>query len=392
MCYNADDAQDKAQRNIRYLITTQMKESVTIEQISSSENDSVDDFPNVANIEIRGDEETEKQSAAVISTDAGRKIVFYDFVMAVEIVLFHMEIRYRYSIVEDFCYVALFFYFFMSGFMCFKNHHFEPRTTITKRIRTIIVPYVLWNLIAMMIFGIIYVDIGFHSFKQFLIRMLIDPFDLPTWYLLTLFLFVLLTPFIHSMFRRRITTVCMILIAVAVNCLGWIFFREMLTSEYIWGEYLVRMALYFPAFVLGCFCGVHLKRFVNTGGIISSILGICGFAVITMIMLFLSIDLWLKTILYFVWFICTWMMIPPKVFAGAEFLKPNTGFTFFLFATHIMIIPFSEMLINGSTLLHMTGRVILTIAFSVIAYFLMKILLPSSLGVLTGNRAKSGKY
>lgn len=89
---------------------------------------------------------------------ASRKIMLINYVMILEVILFHTNLRYDYPIIEDMCYVALDFFFIISGYMCFKENDFDFKRLVKKRSSSLLIPYFIWNVIAIFVCSIMNAD------------------------------------------------------------------------------------------------------------------------------------------------------------------------------------------------------------------------------------------
>ena len=106
--------------------------------------------------------------------------------------------------------IAVPLYFIISGFLFFYNIDFNKETYIKKiksRVRTLLIPYFIWNLIAYLLY------LTNHQFdvKTFIMSFLVvhldgrtgsSPMDGPLWFIRNLYIVMLISPIIYSLIKR----------------------------------------------------------------------------------------------------------------------------------------------------------------------------------------------
>ncbi|HCQ75921.1 MAG TPA: hypothetical protein DIV44_03850 [Leeuwenhoekiella sp.] len=114
--------------------------------------------------------------------------------------------------------VAVPIYFFISGLLLFKDYHFNKESIFGKlisRLRTLLLPYLVWSLGIFILFFLIQYNqklLSFFknhylhglSFKGILNAVFYDSFNYQLWFVRDLFLLVLISPIIYIILKSRI--------------------------------------------------------------------------------------------------------------------------------------------------------------------------------------------
>lgn len=148
-------------------------------------------------------------------------------------------------------YISLAFFFFTSGFLFFYNFTIKDYVPkLKKRVRTLLLPLVIWNCIAYVclnIYRMVWGDDVIRGLKNFLLGFTLANqdglilFDGPLWYMLRLFSYVLLTPVFYYLLRRKVLGFCSVLVIFGMDLLvfhgDWFSFSKWLFI-YSLGAYL----------------------------------------------------------------------------------------------------------------------------------------------------------
>lgn len=162
-----------------------------------------------------------------------KKVVLLNFIFCVFVVLIHAESPMRYGLeVEDypliwlmilFCRCAVPSFYFMSGMLFYKAcTAISIKNKIKKRFKTLVVPYILWNLIFLFLFYImtripsIGSRMNMESFeldvKTVLFSVLNSQYS-PLWFVKNLIIYTILSPLIFCIIRRRWMGILLLIIA-----------------------------------------------------------------------------------------------------------------------------------------------------------------------------------
>lgn len=148
-------------------------------------------------------------------------------------------------------------FFFISGYLFFINYDIHNwKQKISKRFKTLLIPYVLWNCIMCVLWFVVYNTFG----QEYLVAENI-PTDFfhavmcvfqysPLWYIFNLFIYVLLGRILYGFIQKRnlgFFILCFSL--VAITCIHLSYFSLM---------------YWLPFFLLGGFVSIHFKDYIYT--------------------------------------------------------------------------------------------------------------------------------
>jgi len=276
--------------------------------------------------------------------------------------------------------VGLPFFFIISGYFLFLSmRRFDSITSyykyaVTKRMRSIVLPYLLWSVFWILVYVIIQ---SIPIVQQYLTResfievpigrkleiLLLDPIPYQLWYLRHLMLFVLILPvFYYSIKYLGIIVPLVVLLIWMKTWFLWIFGVQ---------------DIFF--FVLGCYYGIHDKPFPNfkkSTTLILLITWVIGVAIVTYLVLYNPDSLvfqGMKKLLRIYGVLTVWNLftyIPQKL---GNILAKGTVYTFFVYALHEPLL---------SLVLGVTSRILpYSGAYHLILYF-SNFVFGSSLSVL----------
>lgn len=256
-----------------------------------------------------------------------------------------------------------------------------------KRCMTLLFPYLLWN----MIYMILYRGIYNITFSSVIYGFTVTPLCMPSWYLLTLLIFLIPAPFIKRCFDKAFSTVVILILGILISYLGYIKFQQELAAIPIVGAYMVRMAVYFTPYLLGGIIGFRFdkKIYVSSkkclfGGISSCVI---------LFLLFCNIPIEIRYLLWVLFVLTLWKSVPEQIFGRTKFLTFFTEPAFTINMAHSYFLPLLGTIMAKSG--HITGKylsalnVALTLIISYTLYYLLKLFMPKTLNLLTGNRIKN---
>ena len=207
---------------------------------------------------------------------------------------------------ETFGSYALIFFFTTSAYFFYKSK-LNTSIKLKKRIKTLLIPFVLWNILYMIFFlvmdrsmicegGVFRIVLGFS----------LEPFDGPLWYIPALFLYFICFNELPNRIRDKKGVVYIIVVQIIIGAV----FRELLNRhiiEFRFDYYVERFIRFIPAFWFGASCpGLIEKANKKTDWsypfifmlmlIISTIIGDTG---VTVILLYISMfSLWKSISIY----------------------------------------------------------------------------------------------
>ena len=204
-----------------------------------------------------------------------KRIGLMSILMTIEIVLYHSGspssadainsidlkmnelLKYTIEILVPF---AMSYFFATTGYLLFSGLSLANYIDkIKRRFKTLLVPYVLWQLI---IFCKLVLQkrgwtIGDFITKTFLLQMW--PPDGPLWYVYVVFLFSLFSPILLILFKnKRISWICIIMMIVGKYAL--ISYGGETVKAIISYGYINNILYYVPSYLIGCFYGYFLQK------------------------------------------------------------------------------------------------------------------------------------
>lgn len=268
--------------------------------------------------------------------------------MTIGIVIFHWKYSFIesltnmngynfYQLFDLFGYIAVGYFFTVSGFLFFYNvnNYIDIFNKIKRRITSLVVPFLLWNLIAM-IWSIIVLK------KDLVILEIIkgftyEPYNGVLWYVFVLIILMLLSPILYLWLSRNDKSILFIgSILIIVSLLGyyWTSFDNSL-----W--WFTRILGYLPNYIIGAIFGslkyvkvLNISRRMRIIAIMYLILAILSFYRITFFENYVILS---RMVLVFLP-ISIWFIIPDDSVKNSPLWCMKTSF--FIFTTHqIFLIP-----------------------------------------------------
>lgn len=305
--------------------------------------------------------------------------------------------------------VAVPIFFFISGFLFFLNvDQFSKHVYFNKlknRVRSLLIPYVLWNIIAALIPFLILSAIvvknaepvqwlldylqglnGWHMFWDYnhWNECASGPIDLPLWFIRDLMVICLITPLIYF-FIKKLDWLFLLIVGALYLLSYWQYF------------YFNTRAILF--FSLGAYLAINKINLVN----ISKKPGPFFFLLAFIVSVLLTIYKTNTLIFEFAYqcFVIIFLLVLIRL--GVFFTEKGKGgvitqlseTSFFIFAVHeIKVAEISEQISNklfpaqntSSLVSHYFFYPILVVAICVALYYVMKAIAPKLLFLLTGNR------
>ena len=169
-----------------------------------------------------------------ISKIASQTITLSRFPLAVMVVFIHSvgDLNAPYVQLRDFISHPLLSFvvpafFIMSGYLFFLNIEDKPvsvwyKYKIKKRVKTLLIPYICWNLITLMLdllkfvrHSACWINYDKTSVLSIVYKTFLDyqPIDLPLWYIRDLILLVIVSPILYNLLRRF---ACLSIIAISI--------------------------------------------------------------------------------------------------------------------------------------------------------------------------------
>ena len=323
----------------------------------------------------------------VLSKEISRKISFFNWGFILIIVLFHSELRYFYPLIEDFTAVSISYFFYISAFFFYRGLSSENNfIRLKKRCFSLLLPYFLWNFI----YVLLYLRLYKFTFESLIRGFTVSPFCMPTWYFLTLFIFFLPSPFIKRALEKSHLTIIMLILGVTISYLGYIRFQQELALIPFFGGYLIRMAAYLIPYLLGAIIATRFENGISVKWK-DCVIGIFGSCIIIFLLL-CNISIEMRWILCFILPLALWEAVPENLFRVVKILNLITEPAFWVNMTHCyFLFVWGAITVNNG---HITRKylailnIVITLMTSYALYYLLKLVMPKGLKILTGNRIK----
>ena len=216
-----------------------------------------------------------------MTDQSSRKFRLYSFVFTLVVIGYHARLPFlaEYDIVRSvypyilrmynyLCSIAMSYFFMTSGYMLYYGITIEnARQRFIRRIRSLLIPYFVWNLIYMGIYLVFRRDFFKDGVMAFVRGFTIDPFNGPFWYVLTIFALSALVGPVLRLRQARIqilTTICLLLVILSIAVQGFGLFNLLGFSEdELAIDWFVRFFRYLPAYMLGCWFGLEHSGYVD---------------------------------------------------------------------------------------------------------------------------------
>lgn len=326
-----------------------------------------------------------------------RRIAIYNYIFVFVIVFYHAKpvldpnllgmdkLALCDSVIENVATLAMAFFFFVTQYLFFRDFSYSKYgKKITKRLKTLLLPYIVWNIIAI---GIDYLrginTTPLASFKTCF--TFVFPPNGPIWYVYAIFILALFSPITYYLLKNKwvgLVLASVFAIGCSALCTTNVGFIQFLRSY----GYLANIFTYLPSYVLGAYIGIHSKDMT-----------------------------WLKASLYFVCLVLLSYIVDYKF--GGTFLRTilrvlpilfvyiapckekgkDVQGSFFTYAAHGGILSFIldpigrgiTYFFSSALVVSLLTRIICTAIAGVAAYLvyrLIKFISPKLLVVFTGGR------
>lgn len=281
--------------------------------------------------------------------------------------------------------VAMSYFFITTGYLLFYNYKNEVKRKIIKRVRTLLVPYVIWNTVA----SIMWLYEGkWEKFlrKTFLLEQW--PYDFPLWYIYVVFLCALLSPIIYMLLRNKeIGFAILVLLSVLCFCIP-LSQNDMVRKISGYGlmpQILTNMS----AYLFGVYLGIHGRDVIHDLELCLAML-LCAFIINSYYEGFL-VFYTIKIIPVFL------ILLLPSRFTIKNYKLINLSFL--IYAMHAftgkplkVIYPYVAQVFPSATFVNVFRRgfsVFFNIVCAYVVWMILAKVSPSLLSWITGNRVKS---
>lgn len=341
--------------------------------------------------------------------NVSNKIKFLNFMGAVIVLLTHFSsaegfnlysnklINSYVSVLQYLCQIAMTMFFMTSAFLFYYNlkNSDDALKKMKKRLKTLLVPYIIWTIICWFFKFFILNDSTTHiiSLQSFLRIIFFAPIDGPLWYILALLILMCVSPLTIKLKNKKLVSFvlffCIVIFVYSIN--SNFVFQKFEMKRWWWYS---NMCGYLPAYLVGAYFGLNFsdkilfemydKRKVFALGLI--------LIVISTFLNQININIYYIHILEF---IAVWLILDSNLFKKTYKIF---NASFFIYASHqpVLIPLFKNLhhLIIGNHVIYDYQLILLKLISSAImvllVYFMLIILkkiLPKKIySMLSGGR------
>lgn len=276
------------------------------------------------------------------------------------------------------CQLGVPMFFFLSGFLFYKHcvSFAIIKEKIYRRVRTLLFPYLMWNLLFVLIFFVLsridiisdVMNMGrvINTPREFVVGVLDSRFT-PLWFIKILMFYTVLSPVIFICLRKRCVFVTLLLISIFLS-----FFCNY--KEYD------NFFLWLPIYLIGCGIGFYKITIYKNTKIVAFAIGILSSLIILAYYRPNLLPLLRLIGPFAIWFLVDWLL---KNKIKAQFqVKPWLTYTFFMYCTHYFVLNTMQ---KASLIIFGTSRTVmfLTFVISLCATVIMLIMVAHALSYYT---------
>jgi hypothetical protein len=148
------------------------------------------------------------------------------------------------------------FFAFMAGFLLFYNIDVSCiRRKFVSRCRSLMIPYILWNLLGFVVIGIP----QHHLMKDIVLNFLSSSYDGPLWFVGFLIVMSLLMVPNWMILRNKITGIVFIIFVYIMNYEKWYGIFAQVPTEI----HILRSFTFIPIYLIGGYVGIHFPSIID---------------------------------------------------------------------------------------------------------------------------------
>lgn len=298
------------------------------------------------------------------------------------------------NIIQELSTLALGYFFATTAYFTYRDLTPDGvKGRIYRRVHTLLIPYLLWNLIYFVFYLVRGYQISQDTFWGEVVYRVFNPFAGSLWYVLAVFVLSLLAPLVIRIINHRKSFI-VLYILLCVVCFYFSVIDSKVFARWEHGWYFIRLMCYLPNYFLGA---IYASWFPN--------FDIRKKSVNLVFMIFFVIAL-LSTGLDNLPSALSWLIgrcLPVMMFlafpVSAEFLKKDVPqifhASFIIYALHEVIVTsihyilyekIIDFLVGWSWILVRLATTIFTIVVSYIIWYILKKYCNGMLQILTGGR------
>ncbi|MCQ2519901.1 MAG: acyltransferase [Lachnospiraceae bacterium] len=330
-----------------------------------------------------------------MSKEISNKIKVYSLFFILVIFTYHSDIKFNYHLYAPISILGpcgLSFFFMSSGYFMFKGATVEKiRGRSLKRIKTLMVPYLFWNVVFYLYYVISDVYYRNVPISKLLYRFFFQPFDDVLWYLFALFVFAMLAwPAMYVMQKKKSAIVFLLAVTAVVLTVCIVFAEEVVAIQPV-GWWFVKVFPYAPMYFFGGFLALHLDKLKVENFKYSWIFFILSVLIVVLKYKF-DYVLFFGWALLFLFPLVFWQAFPENMFGNSKLIGFLCDPSFFIYEFQLMAMWIWQDIwlghISDGRPYH-TAVYLCAIVFSYALYYVTKLVAPWLLDIATGYR--SGK-
>lgn len=284
-------------------------------------------------------------------------------------------------------------FFVMSGYLLFYKYDIRRYLdTLNKKVRTLLIPFVLWNLLGFayhkclsllsIVTGVAEANPELLSARNIFYGVWKSAYDPPVWFIKTLFELILISPLVWGIANKLKQKTIVLVIFIALLVIG---FTPGYTSILFW------IPLYLLAATIACCKNDMISHFSMTRSYLCVVL-YCSFIAY---LLLNNVDEKASAYTFYrlISPILIWNIIDLSKSVRNKRILEKYAIPFFLFCSHIFVIPIVKkmfLLILGNSNYGITAAYLCTVVTTIgliwILSLVMKKVLPQTYKILAGGR------
>ena len=318
-----------------------------------------------------------------------RKISALSLIIVLGIVVYHSDIRYAIPRYFEFSMVYMPYFYMISGYFAFRGLTKENMgRRIAKRCYTLLVPYLLWNVVQC-IYYVIVTRFNFRmTVRETIESFLFSPPCIPSWYLFSLFVMVVISlPLLRPLFKDRKKALIPLIFSFAISFAVYAWFPYAIAESFVGGGFLIKTFQYYPAFMMGAYATTLSEDAICVNKKNSLFFAI-GAVLCAVIMIIPGMPEMPFIFLANIFNVLLWKAVPEDRIKGGKLFEILTEPSLFLCMAHIMLCDtYDRVLPLPDKIRFEFIRVPLAILTAYVIYYLLKLIMPPVLNLLTGGRA-----
>lgn len=330
-----------------------------------------------------------------MTKEISNKIKFYNLILIVLIFMYHSDGKYYLHIgpyLEVLGTMGLSFFFITSAFFMFRGLRKDNLgKRILKRFKTILVPYLFWNLLFFAVFAIRDIYVRQTPLKTVLYRIAFQPYNDVMWYLSALFVFSLLAGPLFYVMRNKLAAISFLAVSSGLVIFFFILHAEDVVAAFSLGWWVVKIFKYLPIYFLGGYIGFYHSDRLKTGLKTAPL-----FLLLTLIILLLMVKFdYIGALYWILWIlspIAAWFSVPESMFKRFKVMDAICEPSFFMYVFQLMDFYIWQWIFEGRFSSERTYNLAILGASFITVYvlfYILKLVFPRLLGIATGFR--SGK-